>query len=126
MTTNHATQSRGSFIDGRRTGLVYRMPFGIFQRSGSRVLCGDGKIRSLAYLAKTADTFYSVPAAVRIGGRYVSGYVTTFEASPSSQGHKVSRTASIFVPLSSQSGKHSLPEFPDRFSDTAFTLLASA
>ena len=59
-----------------KTGIVCCQPWGLFQRAGSRVLCSDGKIRSLAYLASTPDTFFSTPAAVHVNGKYVRGYVT--------------------------------------------------
>ena len=45
--------------------------------SGGRALCSDGVIRPLAYVAHSADTWFSVPAAVRVSGRYVAGYVST-------------------------------------------------
>ena len=40
-----------------------------------RVLCPDGKYRRTAYLAESADTFFSRRAAIRIGGKYVAGFV---------------------------------------------------
>jgi hypothetical protein len=40
------------------------------------VECADGKVRTLARIAGTADTFFSVPAAVKVSGRTVAGYVT--------------------------------------------------
>jgi hypothetical protein len=39
-------------------------------------LCGDGKVRALARIATTADTFFSIPAAVKVRGKTVSGYVS--------------------------------------------------
>jgi hypothetical protein len=56
------------------TSIVQRFPFGTF--IAGRALCSDGKVRSLARIAQTADTFFSVPAAVKVNGRTVSGYVT--------------------------------------------------
>jgi hypothetical protein len=56
------------------TCLEQSMPWGLYH--GGRVLCSDGKVRALARIAQTADTFFSVPAAVRVRGRTVSGYVT--------------------------------------------------
>ena len=64
------------FRDLGRTRLRVSYPWGLLHRSGSRVLCADGVVRSLAYLAQTPDTFFSVPAAVRVRGRYITGYVT--------------------------------------------------
>jgi len=63
---------RNNYADG--TSLVQSSPWGLFH--GGRALCTDGKVRSLARIATTADTFYSVPAAVKVKGRTVSGYVT--------------------------------------------------
>ena len=114
------------FYKARRTGLVCRQPFGLFIRKGSRVLCSDGKIRPLARLAETADTIFSVPAAVRIKGRYIHGYVASLEASPEASQYKVARTAVVFHPHTGQEGKHNLPRWPDHWSDEAFNLLAVA
>ena len=58
------------------TNIVVTYPWGLFVRTGSRALCSDGKVRALAYLASTPDTFFSTPAAVRVNGKYVHGYVT--------------------------------------------------
>jgi len=49
---------------GRRNG---------YKRQG-RALMPDGKVR--AVMAKLPDTFYSVPAFVRIKGKRVKGYLT--------------------------------------------------
>lgn len=40
-----------------------------------RALCPDGRVRSVE-LGALADTWFSVPARARIGGRWVRGYVT--------------------------------------------------
>ena len=56
------------------TELVRSFPWGCYH--GGRALCSDGKVRALARIASTADTFFSVPAAVKVAGRTVSGYVT--------------------------------------------------
>lgn len=84
------------FINNRRTGLVSVQPWGLYRRTGSRVLCSDGKIRALAYLAETPDTFFSIPAAIRVKGKYVTGYVTTEETAPTSKDYKVRRVATVF------------------------------
>ena len=62
-----------------KTGLNIIRPWGLYRRSGSRVLCADGKIRALAHLKDSPDTFFSIPAAIVAGKKYVSGYVTTEE-----------------------------------------------
>jgi hypothetical protein len=43
---------------------------------GGRALCADGEVRALARISTIADTMFSVPAAVKVKGRTVSGYVT--------------------------------------------------
>jgi hypothetical protein len=58
----------------RGTGLTMSYPFGLY-RAG-RALCSDGKVRSLKRIGETADTFFSIPAAVTVDGRTVAGYVT--------------------------------------------------
>lgn len=62
---------------GRHTHLIVEYPWGWYR--GGRVMCSDGKVRSLKRIADTADTFFSVPAAVNVGKRTVSGYVTIDE-----------------------------------------------
>lgn len=44
-------------------------------------MCPDGKVRALKRIAITADTFFSIPAAVRVKGRTVSGFVTVKDTS---------------------------------------------
>lgn len=56
------------------TELVTRQPWGVFV--SGRALCSDGRVRALARIAATADTFFSVPAAVKVKGKTVAGYVT--------------------------------------------------
>lgn len=75
------TTNKSPFSYGKTNLALLRDSWGgsYFQRAGSRALCGDGKIRSLAYVAPQADTYYSVPAAVRVAGKYVRGYVCTEE-----------------------------------------------
>jgi hypothetical protein len=116
------------FFNSRRTGLTTSQPWGLFHRTGSRVLCSDGKIRALAYLAQTADTFFSVPAAVRIAGKYVTGYVATEEACPASQDYKVRRVATTFRQHTGQA-EGILPAWQsigDDWSDEKFDFLAPA
>ena len=59
-----------------KTHLSRSYPWGLHPRNGHRLLCADGVIRS-AELAQTADTFFSIPASVRINGKRVSGYAST-------------------------------------------------
>jgi hypothetical protein len=58
----------------RGTSLTIDYPWSVYR--GGRVLCSDGKVRALKRIALTADTYFSVPAAVTVNGKTVSGYVT--------------------------------------------------
>jgi hypothetical protein len=44
--------------------------------SGGAAMCSDGIVRTLKRIAITADTYFSIPAAVSARGRTVSGYVS--------------------------------------------------
>lgn len=69
-------------MEVRQLGLTHVtqiFPFGTYTRRGHRLLCADGQVRA-AVLAPTADTFFSVPASVRVKGWTVSGYMTVEEA----------------------------------------------
>jgi len=50
-------------------------PWGLYAKNGSRLLCSDGVVRA-AELKETADTFFSVPASIKIRGKRVTGYYT--------------------------------------------------
>lgn len=63
---------RNSYALGTYT--LHRMPWGTFV--GGAALCTDGRVRKLARISSTADTFFSVPASVRVAGKYVSGFIT--------------------------------------------------
>lgn len=58
----------------RDTYLASSMPFGLYVDGAA--MCSDGKVRKLARISQTADKFFSIPAAVRVRGRYVSGYLS--------------------------------------------------
>jgi hypothetical protein len=103
-----------------KTNLNQSYPWGLHHRAGSRVLTSDGKIRALAYLAQTADTFFSIPAAVRVKGKYITGYVTGEEAF--TEDCKTTRTAYAFRSHDGQEGNH-LPPWPPSFSPELFELL---
>jgi len=62
-----------------KTSLSTTQPWGLFRRCGHRLLCADGVIRS-AELAQCADTFFSIPASIRIRGKRVTGYATSDES----------------------------------------------
>jgi len=52
--------------------------------TGGRAECADGKVRALKRIAATADTYFSVPAAVEVHGKTVTGYVSVETVSGSS------------------------------------------
>jgi hypothetical protein len=56
------------------TYLEVLYPFG--QYIGGKAMCSDGKVRKLIRISETADTFFSVPAAVKVGTKKVSGFIT--------------------------------------------------
>ena len=56
------------------TSVTQRFPWGTYVKA--KAICPDGKVRTTARISQTADTFFSVPAAVRISGKYVRGYIT--------------------------------------------------
>lgn len=62
------------FAEG--TSTLQEMPWGVYR--GGKALCSDGRVRRLSRIAPTADTVYSVPAAVQIGHKRasVAGFVT--------------------------------------------------
>lgn len=55
-------------------------PWGFAPIAVHECLCPDGK-RRYARLTGTADTFFSIPASVKVQGKSVSGFVTTVEGS---------------------------------------------
>lgn len=44
--------------------------------SGGAAMCSDGIVRTLKRIAITADTYFSIPAAVSVRGKTVSGFVS--------------------------------------------------
>ena len=58
---------------GMGTKLVATYPFGFYR--GGYALCSDGKVRKLKRISETADTFFSVPAAVVVKGKTVAGFI---------------------------------------------------
>lgn len=67
------TRQTRTYANG--TSITQDYPWGLYV--SARVLCSDGRVRATARIAQTADTFFSVPAAVKVGGKTVTGYVTT-------------------------------------------------
>lgn len=103
-----------------KTYVSQSAPWGLYSRSGHRLLCSDGVIRA-ASLASTADTFFSVPASVRVNGKTVSGYVTTEGAKGASTGTPV---AYVFRHHTAHADK--LPSWPERFAPAFAQLMAKA
>lgn len=97
---------------GAGTSITYRQPWGI--HISARVLCSDGKVRTTARIAATADSFFSIPAAVRVQGRTVSGYVTieTAEGFTTETGHD--RSVVKFVSYEHGKNAHLLPSVAHR------------
>lgn len=58
-----------------KTHVTQSFPWGLYRRNGHRAICSDGVIRAVE-MAETADTYFSVPASVRIAGKRYTGYVT--------------------------------------------------
>lgn len=103
------------------TRLNTQPPWGLFVRKGTRLLCSDGKVRAVAYLATTPDTFFSTPAAVRVGGKYVTGYMTG-EESCLPPDYKTTREAYVFRHHNDQADY--LPDWPNQFTKEHFDLLS--
>lgn len=57
--------------------IQYSGPWNI-PTKGVRCLCSDGKRRN-AHALKTPDTFFSMPATVKVKGKTVTGYLTTVD-----------------------------------------------
>lgn len=102
-----------------KTGLTTRMPWGLIEARGSRVLCSDGKIRAPHWVASTADTFFSVPASVRVKGKVITGYVTA---------ENFCGTIDVVTLFRQHDGQEDkgLPVWPDRLSPEYETLIRSA
>ncbi len=115
-----------------KTNLVTTQPWGLFARNGHRVLCSDGVIRACS-MASTADTFFSVPASIRIKGKTITGYVTG-EEQCYIKGEKENEPflrVHSFRQHNGQEAKHNLPAWPvtstsDDEARRLNTLIASA
>jgi len=62
-----------------KTRLTTSSPWGLIHTKGTRLLCADGKIRSVSRISSTADTFFSIPCAIRVKGVNITGYATSQE-----------------------------------------------
>jgi hypothetical protein len=56
--------------------VMYPGPFSVGPRLIRGVLCEDGKQRTAQCSNRGADTFFSIPARIKVKGKTVSGYVT--------------------------------------------------
>lgn len=59
---------------GNGTNLVTSGAWSVFV--GGRAVCPDGKVRALAWIASCADSYWTIPAAVKVKGKKVTGFVT--------------------------------------------------
>ena len=59
---------------GFDTSTTVNMPWSTYVRA--RVMCSDGVVRPTVRISSTADTFFSVPCAVRVKGKTVAGFLT--------------------------------------------------
>jgi hypothetical protein len=71
------TMARQTRTFANCTSVTQDYPWGLYV--SAHVLCSDGKVRTTARIAQTADTFFSVPAAVKVEGKTVSGFITIEE-----------------------------------------------
>lgn len=54
--------------------------------------CEDGKARTV-YVTGHPDTYFSVPAATRVRGQYVAGFISYDDAGPRFTSNKYGKTA---------------------------------
>ena len=85
-------------------------PWGLYSLPG-RALCSDGVGRALARISGTADTFFSIPASVKVSGRTVSGYVTFRTRSGSEVATDDDPAILIFVAYQYGRNGHLLPRW---------------
>lgn len=69
ITTNRQTNEykHGTYV-------IKQYPFGWYL--GGAALCSDGKVRKIKRISETADTWFSIPASIRVNGRTVAGYIS--------------------------------------------------
>lgn len=117
MKTTESSPSPG--YNYGKTNLSHVGPWQIPHRRGSRVLCSDGKIRSLSRVAICADTYFSLPAGIKVKGKYVRGYVTTEE-----EGNAPYRCAYSFRQYNGHGS--ALPDWPQSFTPEHDSLIEKA
>lgn len=99
------------------TVVVSLRPWGVNPPHGHRLLCSDGVVRA-AKMASTADTFFSVPASVRVKGKHVTGYMCGEESGAAPYRH-----AHCFRHHDGQADK--LPPWPAKFTPEHARLIDS-
>jgi len=102
-----------------KTKVTTYYPWGLMTAKGTRLLCSDGVIRAPHRLASNADTFFSVPAAMRIKGKYVTGYMTTEET-------KVAPYVRAYVFRQHTGEGEMLPAWPSSFAPEMDALISKA
>lgn len=86
------------------TCIVYK-GIGLCRNGGHKLLCSDGIIRG-ATLSENPNVFFSIPCAVCIGGKRITGYSTTLE-------NRKGEKCYIFRHhTENQKHSHNLPDWP--------------
>jgi len=112
-------QTTAKYSKGK-TYITQRFPWGFYTPYGHRLLCSDGVIRA-AKLSTTADTFFCVPASIRIKGKTISGYMTVEESFKPD--YKIDATVYAFRHHTVHQDK--LPVWPARYTQEHTELLAT-
>jgi hypothetical protein len=89
------TVSIDTRLYGAGTSTTIRYPWGVYV--SAKVMCPDGIVRKTSRISLTADTFFSVPCAVKAYGKTVAGYMTVTDKSDEWHGAIVQ-----FVPYTSR------------------------
>ena len=101
-----------------KTNINSTQPWGLITRRGTRLLCADGKIRSVSHIASTPDTFFSIPASVRVNGKTVTGYATTEEQTwIKGVNEKEFKCAFVFRKHTNGKNQHLLPQWPSELDE---------
>lgn len=99
-----------------QTRVSQSQPWGFYRRNGHRLLCSDGIIRA-AEFSPTPDTFFSVPACVRVNGKWASGYMTCEESRSGDR---------VYTFRHHTCHDDKLPAWPEHASDAMLILLDKA
>lgn len=93
---------------GEGTSVTQSFPWGWY--ISARVMCSDGVVRAVKRISETADTFFSVPCAVAVRGKTVSGYMTFDTAEGFSTETEDDPTVLKFIAYTYGKNGHVLPE----------------